>query len=200
MSEEFNIEKEQLADMIKRLRSYVGLSQRELSSITGISQADICKLERGLSNPSLSTVSRIMEATGARLKVDYVIDEARPNFLIESWGNASEKIIEVSKESAILAKNVLGDDADSIVLYGSCARGENTADSDVDIAIFTKCDRLEAKKYSDKLAEIATRMMAKYLEVVNFVCLPVSEYLEKKSWYPYFQNIERDGVVIYGRR
>lgn len=200
MSDEFNSEKEQLADMVKRLRTYANLSQRDLSGITGISQADISKIERGIANPSLNTVARIMEATGAKLVVDYTVNKDAKTFLIDSWGPVSEKIKEVSKESALLAKHALNEDVDSIVLYGSCARGENTEDSDIDIAIFTKCDRAEAKKYTDKLAEIATKMMDKYMEVVNFVCLPIAEYIEKKSWYPYFQNIEKDGVVIYGRR
>ena len=200
MSNEFDIEKEQLANLIKRLRTYANLSQRDLSGITGINQADISKIERGLANPSLNTIARIMEATGVTLSIDYAVNEGAKNFLIESWEPVKKNIIDVSRESAVLVKEAMKDEVDSIVLYGSCARGENTDESDVDIAIFTNCDRLEVKKYDDKLAEIATKMMDKYLEVVNFVCLPISEYLEKKSWYPYFQNIARDGVVIYGRR
>lgn len=38
----------------------------------------------------------------------------------------------------------------------------------------------------------------KYYQVVNFACLPYDEYIEKKAWYPYFSNIEKEGQVLYG--
>ena len=69
---EFRSEKKQLSDMVKRLRAYYHLSQRDLSKLSGISQADISKIERGLGNPSLSTISRIMSATGNRLNMEHV--------------------------------------------------------------------------------------------------------------------------------
>lgn len=96
--------------------------------------------------------------------------------------------------------DALGDDLEEIILYGSCSRGDYNKDSDIDIAILTGCDRLEAKKYSDKLDDIATGLAMKYLAIVNFVCLPQKEFEEKKSWYPYFKNIEREGERLYGRQ
>ncbi len=200
MAKEIDLEKAQLADMVKRLRAFANLTQRDLSRITGICQSDICKIERGMANPSLSTVAKIMEATGTRLVVDYEVNADANSFLVESWGNVKQNIIEVSRESAVLVKKALKEDLDSMILFGSCARGENTEDSDVDIAILTKCDRHKVKKYDDCLVDIATEMMNRYKELVNFVCLPISEYIEKKDWYPLFMNIEREGIVIYGRR
>lgn len=83
-------------------------------------------------------------------------------------------------------------------LYGSCARGDYHADSDVDIALITKCNRMAAKKYDDGLDAIATQLAINYFAIVNFVSLPNDEFLENKTWYDYFQNIEKDGEVIYG--
>ena len=68
---EFEYEKMQIAFMVKRLRAYASLSQRDLSNLTGISQADISKIERGLGNPSINTIARIMNATGTSLDFDY---------------------------------------------------------------------------------------------------------------------------------
>ena len=34
--------------------------------------------------------------------------------------------------------------------------------------------------------------------IVEYVCLPIDEFDEKKNWYGYFQNIEREGKVLYG--
>lgn len=104
----------------------------------------------------------------------------------------------VKNESASLVHNLMQDDLVEAVLYGSCARGDYTEDSDIDIALLTKSDRLEVKKYDEQLARIATELAMKYFAIVNFVCLPYEEFLEKKTWYPYFVNIATEGEILYG--
>ena len=111
----------------------------------------------------------------------------------------NDKIIEkIKTEVPELVQTLMQDDLVEIVLYGSCARGDYTEDSDVDIALLTKSDRIEAQKYTGELSMIATELAMKYFAVVNFVCLPYEEFVEKKSWYSYFKNIEKEGEVLYG--
>lgn len=50
-------------------RAKAGLSQKELSELTGIDQSDISKIERGVANPSVSTLERIAAALGGRLSI-----------------------------------------------------------------------------------------------------------------------------------
>lgn len=189
-----------LAGSVKRLRAYAGLSQRELAKKTGITQADICKIECGNANPSLKTLSRIAAAAGARISIDFIYESNNTKFIVEDWGRVSPHIAEVCASTASMVTENISSGIDKIVLYGSCARGENSDDSDVDIALLTDCDRITAKKYAGILADIATSIMERYQEVVNFVCLPITEYNEKKTWYPYFKNIEEEGIVLYARR
>ena len=111
----------------------------------------------------------------------------------------SRDVIEkVKNESVPLVCKAMGNDVTKIILYGSCSRGDFSGDSDIDIALLTSCGRIEVKKYNDSLAEIATEFAKKYLAIVNFVCLPEKEFEEKKGWYPYFKNIEKEGEVLYG--
>ena len=42
-------------------------------------------------------------------------------------------------------------------------------------------------------------MGEKTMAVVNFVCLSNAEFEEKKSWNPYFMNIDKGGVLLYER-
>jgi len=107
-------------------------------------------------------------------------------------------INEVKEECTSLVRDLLKEDLVEVVLYGSCARGDYTEDSDIDIALLTKVNRLEAKKYEDDLASIATEIAMKHFAIVNFVCLPFDEFEEKKTWYPYFMNIAEEGEVLYG--
>jgi predicted nucleotidyltransferase len=108
---------------------------------------------------------------------------------------------EIEKTNEYLLKEmpkVLSDDLVKIVLYGSCARGDYSDESDVDIAILTRCDRIASKKYDDSLMDIVTDIAMNLGTIVQYVCIPVTEYEQKKSWYGYFKNIEKEGVVLYG--
>ncbi|MBQ9438059.1 MAG: helix-turn-helix transcriptional regulator [Lachnospiraceae bacterium] len=49
-----------------------GMTQKELSAATGISQADISRLEHGNGNPSLRTLQRIAKALQMSLKIEFV--------------------------------------------------------------------------------------------------------------------------------
>ena len=64
--------KEELAAALSEARGEKGLSQRDLSKLTGIQQADICKLENANSNPSFNTLLRLAEGMGKRLKIEFV--------------------------------------------------------------------------------------------------------------------------------
>ena len=193
---EFRSEKKQLSDMVKRLRAYYHLSQRDLSKLSGISQADISKIERGLGNPSLSTISRIMSATGNRLNMDYVIASDKIDTLTETKKeNLDSHILQLTEESALRIRSSLGEKVSQIILFGSCARGENTKDSDVDIALILK-GKYNHLIYENSLSEISADMMDKYHELVNFVCLSSKDYNEKKVWYPFYMNIEKEGILF----
>ena len=53
-------------------RNSVNMTQKELSDRTGISQADISKIENGTRNPSLNLLKRLAEGMGMTLKIEFV--------------------------------------------------------------------------------------------------------------------------------
>lgn len=53
-------------------RKASGLTQKDLAEKTGITQADISRLENGNANPSLKTLQRLAEGMGMRLKLEFV--------------------------------------------------------------------------------------------------------------------------------
>ena len=77
-SEEFRREYEALspeyevAKMIIACRNAENLTQKQLSELTGIDQADISKLERGNANPSVKTLIRLATAMNMQLKIEFV--------------------------------------------------------------------------------------------------------------------------------
>lgn len=89
-------------------------------------------------------------------------------------------------------------DAKKILVYGSCARGDFSEDSDIDVAILTDCDRLQAKKYDSSLMDVVTDIAMQTNAIVEYICIPEKEFSEKKIWYGYFKSIDAEGKVIYG--
>ena len=53
-------------------RNAEGLTQKQLSALTGITQGDISKLENGNANPSLRTLQRLAKAMGKTLKIEFI--------------------------------------------------------------------------------------------------------------------------------
>ena len=58
-----------VAQAVVSARAASGMSQKQLSQLTGIDQSDISKIERGVSNPSIATLDRIASALGGVLDI-----------------------------------------------------------------------------------------------------------------------------------
>lgn len=60
-------------DIIQALidaRKQKGITQKELSEKTGITQADISRIENGSRNPSLAMLKRLANGVGMRIKLE----------------------------------------------------------------------------------------------------------------------------------
>ena len=53
-------------------RENAEITQKELAKKTGINQANISKIERGMANPSLATLKRLAAGMGMQLKIEFV--------------------------------------------------------------------------------------------------------------------------------
>ena len=65
------INKEKMGEFISQLRKEKGMTQKELSEVTKIYQADISKIERGLANPSVSTLQRLEDGLNMKLVIKF---------------------------------------------------------------------------------------------------------------------------------
>ncbi len=54
-----------------KARNELGLTQKQLSKATGISQGDISRLEKGKGNPSLKTLRRLADGLGMTLNISF---------------------------------------------------------------------------------------------------------------------------------
>lgn len=58
-----------IANIVSKARTEKNISQTELARITGIHQAEISKIERGIGNPSIKTLERIAKGLGVKLEL-----------------------------------------------------------------------------------------------------------------------------------
>jgi len=91
--------------------------------------------------------------------------------------------------------SVLGDDAVKIILYGSVARGDNTWESDVDIAVLTK-------KYYDwgaqrELYNDLWEYDLKYCTVFSIIPIQEDIFNKLKNEKLFYRNIIKDGITLW---
>jgi hypothetical protein len=116
------------AIVLRDARLRARLSQTELARQAGVAQSVISAYEAGRREPSLTTLTRLVSATGHTIKLDLEENEVAvrgiPNTPI---GRRLRR-----NRSALLAV-AARHGAKNLRVFGSVARGEETSESDVDI-------------------------------------------------------------------
>ena len=87
--------------------------------------------------------------------------------------------------------SVMGDDVLKIILYGSVARGDNTWESDVDIAVIT------SKSYRWDAFEDLWEYGLKYDTIFQIVPIEEKRFNELKPVKLFYRNIEKDGITLW---
>lgn len=92
-------------------------------------------------------------------------------------------------------QEIYGDLIDSVILYGSTARGTQTADSDVDVAILLRAGA--AKVMRDQMLDLVVDLELACGKVLSVLCIDYDKFAEWKDVLPFYKNIRKDGVVLW---
>ena len=99
------------------------------------------------------------------------------------------------KQLAIdFAKSLNHSEIEKIILYGSVARDEDKKDSDIDILIITSNVDDDLKIEDD----IYGKMFDILLETEEYISVQIipNEHYKTHQDFPFYVNIEKDGVLI----
>ena len=96
------------------------------------------------------------------------------------------------------SKHIYGNKLDRIILYGSYARGDNTEESDIDIMILLNCDRDELEELRDRTYEMANDISLDEDVFLSILLRDKKHFQENQDFLPFYQNVVRDGVPVYG--
>ena len=93
------------------------------------------------------------------------------------------------------SKGVFGEKFQSVILYGSYARGDYDEESDIDIMIMVDMSREELNQYRTVFSEFFSN-----INLENEVFL--TSKLQSKSYFhqwqnvtPFYQNVMREGIM-----
>lgn len=88
-----------------------------------------------------------------------------------------------------------GDNLVSIILYGSFARGTNTKESDIDIAVLMK--GVPSKEMKDLATEKIVDLELEYNQVLSVIRIDQNIFLEWEDTLPFYKNVKEEGVVLW---
>ncbi len=96
-----------------------------------------------------------------------------------------------------LLKNIFGKHLMKVILYGSYARGDFNDDSDIDIMILLDLTDLEIKAYQDELSYKTYDFNMDNDTNIKPVAKSEAHFNKWVKNYPFYANINREGVDLY---
>ena len=113
---------------------------------------------------------------------------------VKQINNANPGLMKSLKEMCSRLNEVYGDSMHKVVLYGSYARGEQTADSDIDIALILSD---ETSEQHDKMIDIVVDYELDLAVTLSVVPIEIQQYTEWKTTLPFYKNIEKEGILLW---
>lgn len=107
-----------------------------------------------------------------------------------------KKIREVLDKFAEEAKKIYGTKLESLILYGSCTRGDFENDSDIDILILLNVPLESINSERKRILDISDKLDLEYDVVLAPVVQNYELYQKYISVSVFYQNVEREGVKI----
>ncbi len=146
---------------------------------------------------------------GEKLGNQWIIpkDEAFPADKRIKNGNYKNwrKSVSVNKTNPVLMKSlkemcqklhsIYGLSLDRIILYGSYSRGEQTEESDVDIALLLKDGNTE--EMHDKMVNVVVDYELDLDLTLSVVPIDYDQFHAWKKTLPFYKNIDKEGIILW---
>lgn len=102
----------------------------------------------------------------------------------------------ITKEVAKLSADILKDKLDSVILYGSYARGDYDEESDVDMMVLADVPVADCWRYTQSIADKMTDTELLYDTIVSVHVVSSEVFEQYMNDLPFYRNVDREGVRI----
>lgn len=90
---------------------------------------------------------------------------------------------------------IMEDNVVSIILYGSVAKGTNTEESDVDIALLVKGNM--DKNTEEQLSDFVVDMNLEYDKVFSVIDIEYNMFRKWEKVTPFYSNVNKEGIILW---
>ena len=94
-------------------------------------------------------------------------------------------------------KMIYGGHLKAVILYGSYARGDFHADSDIDIMILLDIDDMEIKDYRHQLSGLIYDFNMNNDVDIKPIAKSQEHFNKWIGAYPFYRNVDKEGVSLY---
>ena len=93
-------------------------------------------------------------------------------------------------------REILKSNLSKLIVYGSYARGDYKENSDIDVMILTPLSKEEIEKIENDIFNLAFDLELESGVVINPVLENETHYKYWLGALPFYNNVEREGIVI----
>lgn len=108
----------------------------------------------------------------------------------------NEKLNRLLPEIEKKIRDLFGEKVLKIILFGSYARGDYDPESDVDIFVLLKDNDL--RKYRKIRVKVITEFLGKHDILLSIRLSNEDTFKRYKEISPFYQNVMREGISLYG--
>ena len=90
---------------------------------------------------------------------------------------------------------IYGDLFVSVILYGSVARGTQTDESDIDIAVMLRSKENDDMK--ERMTDIIVDLELEYNKVLSVLRIDYEKFKMWEDTMPFYKNMKEDGVILW---
>ena len=91
-------------------------------------------------------------------------------------------------------QTIFGNVLEKVILYGSVARGTQTMESDVDIAVIV---RKYTEDMHDKMIDLTVDLELEYNKVLSVLLIDYDNFREWEDVLPFYKNMKKDGIMLW---
>ena len=95
-------------------------------------------------------------------------------------------------------RKIYGGRLQSVILYGSYARGDFRPDSDIDIMILVDLTDMEIDKYRKQLSWSIYDFNEEHNTDIKPIAKNDAHFQKWLGVYPFYTNVQKEGVELYG--